>query len=113
MAQFPALPLWTDAYLGDTRHLKQAEHGAYLLLLMSAWREPDCSLPDDDRLLARYAGCDLRTWRHQKPAIMAFWNLHDDGRWRQKRLTAERQYVVNLSTKRADAGRKGANARQA
>jgi hypothetical protein len=43
MAEFPALPLWTDAYLGDTRHLSQSEHGAYLLLLITAWRTPNCS----------------------------------------------------------------------
>jgi uncharacterized protein YdaU (DUF1376 family) len=111
MAQFPALPLWTDAYLGDTRHLSQAEHGAYLLLLITAWRTAGCSLPDDDRLLSRYAGCkDPRTWRRQKPVVMAFWELRG-GRWYQKRLTTERRYVAELARKRAEAGREGAEAR--
>jgi uncharacterized protein YdaU (DUF1376 family) len=109
MADFPALPLWTDAYLGDTRHLSQAEHGAYLLLLITAWRTHDCSLPDNDRLLARYACCDMRTWHRQKPTIMAFWNLHD-GRWTQKRLSAERKYVAERSSKRAEAGSRGGRA---
>src|SRR5438874_7033624 len=111
MAEFPALPLWTDAYLGDTRHLSQSEHGAYLLLLITAWRTPDCSLPDDDRLLARYAGgVDMRTWRHQKATIMAFWDLRD-GRWYQKRLTAERRYLIESGKERSRAGLLGAEAR--
>ena len=111
MAEFPALPLWTDAYLGDTRHLSQSEHGAYLLLLITAWRTPNCSLPDDDRLLARYAGgVDMRTWRHQKATIMAFWDLRD-GRWYQKRLTTERRYLVEASKERSRAGLLGAEAR--
>jgi uncharacterized protein YdaU (DUF1376 family) len=111
MAEFPALPLWTDAYLGDTRHLSQSEHGAYLLLLITAWRTTDCSLPDDDRLLARYAGgVDMRTWRHQKRTIMAFWDLRD-GRWYQKRLTAERQYLIDAGKERSRAGLLGAEAR--
>jgi uncharacterized protein YdaU (DUF1376 family) len=111
MAEFPALPLWTDAYLGDTRHLSQAEHGAYLLLLITAWRTAGCCLPDDDGLLSRYAGCkDPRTWRRQKPVVMAFWELRG-GRWYQKRLTTERRYVAELARKRAEAGREGAEAR--
>jgi uncharacterized protein YdaU (DUF1376 family) len=112
LAEFPALPLWTDAYLADTRHLSQSEHGAYFLLLVTAWRTRDCSLPDDDKLLARYAGCDKRTWLRQKQTIMAFWSLAN-GRWTQKRLTAERSYVTDLSSKRAEAGSRGGLARVA
>lgn len=107
MAEFPALPLWTDAYLSDTRHLTQAQHGAYLLLLLTAWRTPDCSLPDDDVMLARFAGTDLRTWKVQKHVVMQFFTMGEDGRWRQKRLSAERAYVVDKSRKRASAGRQG------
>ena len=112
MAEFPALPLWTDAYLADTRHLSQAEHGAYMLLLMTAWRSPDCSLPDDDEMLARYACCDRRTWARQKPVIMAMWTL-ENGRWRQKRLQQEREFLASRRSKLVEAGRRGANVRDA
>lgn len=91
MAEFPALTLWTDAYLSDTRHLSTVEHGAYLLLLMEAWRRPHCDLPDDDTILARLAGLSAKEWSKIKPIIMAFWTR--DGRsktWRQKRLFQER-----------------------
>jgi 5-methylcytosine-specific restriction endonuclease McrA len=84
MADFPALPLWTDAYLSDTRELSTLEHGAYLLLLMTAWRTADCSLPDDDRLLARWAGLDRRTWARVRPVMERFWTICE-GRWRSRR----------------------------
>lgn len=91
MAEFPALTLWTDAYLSDTRHLSTVEHGAYLLLLMEAWRRPHCDLPDDDMILARLSGLSGKEWGKIKPIIMAFWTR--DGRsktWKQKRLVKER-----------------------
>lgn len=48
MSSFPSLPLFTDAFLADTGHLSAQETGAYLLLLMMAWRLPECRLPDND-----------------------------------------------------------------
>ena len=91
MAEFPALNLWTDSYFADTRHLSTVEHGAYLLLLMEAWRRPRCNLPDDDAVLARLAGLSETQWVEIKPVVMAFWKR--DGRsktWSQKRLLLER-----------------------
>jgi uncharacterized protein YdaU (DUF1376 family) len=96
MASYPSMPLWTDAYLADTRHLSTQEHGAYLLLLMVAWRRPDCNLPDDDKLLARFAGLGPRQWKNIKDAVLEFWTL-EDGCWTQKRLLKERSFVVNRS----------------
>lgn len=108
MADFPAMPLWTDAYLADTRHLSQAEHGAYLLLLMEAWRRPRCCLPDDDKLLARLSGSpSVDEWLALKPAVMAFWNL--DARaseWTQKRMMREREFVEKNRRQKRDAARK-------
>lgn len=90
MADFPALPLWTDAYLADTLHLSTEEHGAYLLLLMTAWRSPDCTLPDDDDRLARMARVGAKKWAKMRPVLAHFWTV-DDGRWKQKRLLKERE----------------------
>lgn len=95
MADFPCLPLWTDAYLADTNHLTAEEHGAYVLLLIEAWRTADCSLPDDDALLARHTRLTPAKWKSAKPIIMAFWKLDNRrGRWFQKRLRKERQKVA-------------------
>lgn len=107
MADFPALPVFTDAYLADTRHLSTEEHGAYLLLLMEAWRRPECNLPDDDKLLSRLCGLPLSRWQEIKGTILAFWVR--DGRrktWTQKRLLKERSYVAQKSALRRDSAAK-------
>jgi uncharacterized protein YdaU (DUF1376 family) len=107
MAEFPALPLWTDAYLGDTTHLNAIQHGAYLLLLMTAWRSSSCSLPDDDKLLARYARCSAAQWRSLRPVMAEFFTI-ENGRWTQGRLTDEFQAAVDRREKAAANGRASA-----
>lgn len=104
MAEFPALPLWTDAYLGDTRHLTTTEHGAYLLLLIAAWRRRDTNLPDDDRQLARFAGLTAHQWARIKPVIRDFFEVQD-GVWTQRRLTDEACSVRQRRAAQAKAGR--------
>ena len=99
MAEFPALPLWTDAFLADTVHLNVAETGAYLLLLMASWRTEDGGLPNDDKALARYAKCRGREWATIKTSILPFWTLCSDTRLRQKRLERERVFVRDKTTK--------------
>lgn len=106
MAEFPILPLFTDAYLADTRHLSAAQHGAYLMLIMTAWRSPDCSIPNDDRLLAKYACMDFRTWNKNKGTILSFWRLTECKlKFVQARLLDERKYVEHKRSKNVDAGR--------
>lgn len=101
MAEFPAFPIWTDAYLGDTRHLTAAQHGAYFLLLITAWRTTDCSLPDDEASLAKWASMSLKVWRKNKKVIMGFWDL-ENGKWTQaKQLEVRRKVIVNVHQKSA------------
>jgi uncharacterized protein YdaU (DUF1376 family) len=107
MAEFPALPLWTDAYLGDTTHLTTIEHGAYLLLLMTAWRTRDCRLPDDDKLLARYARCNAGQWKRLRPILEPFFVV-ENGQWWQRRLTDEASAVRQRKESAAANGRASA-----
>ena len=107
MAEFPALQLWTDAYLGDTTHLTCMEHGAYLLLLMTAWRTADTCLPDDDRLLARYARCTGGQWKRLRPILQTFFSV-ENGVWRQSRLTDEAFQVRSRKEKAKIGGRANA-----
>ena len=97
MAEFPALPIYTDALLGDTQHLSLEELGAYLKLLFIAWRTAECALPDDDLRLARMLGITRRKWASLRPSIEPFWMVQD-GFWRQKRLTKTRLKVAKKSS---------------
>jgi uncharacterized protein YdaU (DUF1376 family) len=106
MAEFPALPLWTDAYLADTIHLNNRESGAYLHLLMAAWRLPNGELPNDHALLARYARCTSSEWLYVKGKVMPFFTLVN-GKFIQKRLERERAFVRG----RAEKARAAANAK--
>ena len=103
MAEFPSMPLWTDAYLGDTTHLTTLEHGAYLLLLMTAWRARDNKLPDDDKLLARYTKLGPAQWRRIKPIISEFFTI-ENGHWSQRRLNDEAIAVKQYRERQRNAG---------
>ena len=108
MAEFPHMPLATDAYIADTKHLRPMEHGVYLMLLIVAWRRRGrpC-LENVDRMLARYAGVDMRTWKAIKSTIMAFWDLGADGFWTQKKQLEVRE----LANKRAAQAKEKAQRR--
>lgn len=89
MAEFPALPLFTDAYIADTDHLSDQEHGLYIKLLIAMWRSPQCRLPDDDEWLARKFRRDANAVRtDMRPLIAEFCECN--GGWiTQKRLAKE------------------------
>lgn len=110
MAAYPAMPLFTDAYLADTRHLTTEEHGAYLLLLMCAWRSKDCALADDDGALARIAGLSPTKWRRMKPVLARFFDI-DEGLWRQAKLTSVYEDVAARVARNRASGAKGGRAR--
>jgi uncharacterized protein YdaU (DUF1376 family) len=100
MAEHPMFPLWTDAYLADTNHLNVTEHGAYLLLLMTAWRTGTGRLLNDDAYLARCARCTPRQWLRIRDRVMAFWKL-DGADWVQKRVLDELTFVAKQSRKQS------------
>jgi len=100
-----AIPLFADAYLADTMHLTTEEHGAYLLMLMAAWRYDDCSLPNDDKKLARIVGLTTRRWMQIRETILDFWTV-DEGRISNARLRKERGYVLQKSESNRENARK-------
>ena len=103
------MPLYVADYLGDTMHLTGPEHGAYLLLLMHYWRNGP--LPDDDRKLAHIARTDSVLWKSVGPVIREFFTTNGDGTLRQKRMDWELRRWGEISGKRRDAGKRGAEAK--
>ena len=101
MAEFPMLPFWTDAYLADTTHLTTTEHGAYLLLLIAMWRTKAKRLPNNDKMLARFARLTPGQWARIKPTLMPFFIDHGD-EISQARLTDEADAVRRHSVKQSD-----------
>lgn len=110
MAEFPALPFYTDAYLADTRHLTTEEHGAYLLLLLCAWRTRGCKLADDDKTLARITGLSPTRWRRMRQALESFFTI-EGGFWRQKKLTCIYEDVAARVERNRQNGAKGGRRR--
>lgn len=107
MSAFPVLPLFTDAFIADTTHLTAEETGAYLMLLMVAWRRPGCSLPDDDTSLARWARVSAKTWARIRPRVMAFWTLDEAGEWVQSRLSQEQLRASQRASVARENGTRG------
>lgn len=104
MAKFPAMPLFTDAFMGDTMHLTAAQIGAYMLMLMTAWRSPECNLTNNDVFLARICRMDKRTFAINREVLLSFWAV-DNSCLYQKRQKDERNYVEQLSNKNAEASK--------
>lgn len=105
MAEFPALPLFTDAYLADCSHLDDAEHGRYLLLLMLMWRTPKFKIPNDDDWIARHMRRSVeRVQAEIRPLIAEF--CKTDGNWIwQPRLLREARFIREKTSRRSAAAK--------
>ncbi len=106
MAEFPALPLWTDAYLADCDHLTDAEHGRYLMLLFCLWRAPRQRIPNDNAWLARkFRRTEEAVIAELRPLIAEL--CHSTGNWiTQKRLSREWKYVAAKQKNRSDGAKR-------
>ncbi len=102
MAEFPALPLFTDAILADTGHLNDEEFGRYVRILIIMWRSPGCKIPNDKNWIAKRLRVDsLRFDATAMPLLVEF--CQNDGNWwTQKRLQKEYLYVKKLSEKQSE-----------
>ena len=107
MAEFPALPLFTDAIVADCHHLTDEEFGRYMRILILMWRSPNCRIPADPQWIAKRIKVDALAYAQHIQPIMQEFCTQDAGWWTQKRLLKEYQYVQGLTEKR----RKAANER--
>lgn len=90
------MPLYIGDYLADTGHLRAAEHGAYLLLIMHYWRNGP--LPDEDGALARIARLDRKEAASILPCVRAFFSASADG-LRHRRIDDERAKAADMEAK--------------
>lgn len=81
------MPLYIGDYLSDTMHLTTEQHGAYLLLLMAAWKNGG-NLPVSENKLAIIAKVPLEKWREISGEILEYFETDGD-RITQRRLSDE------------------------
>jgi uncharacterized protein YdaU (DUF1376 family) len=104
------MPLYIADYLGDTLHLTTEQHGAYLLLLMAAWKRGG-SLPDDQAQLAQIARMPADRWQTHAAAIVLPFFTHDGGMLLHGRVQAELQAARANVDRKSRAGKAGAAAK--
>jgi len=104
MAELPILPLHTDALLADTSHMSAEQFGAYVRLLLVAWRH-GAKLTNDADELARIAGVSRRRWDEIAPVVMRPMTIVG-AQISQKRLTDTWMRVLEIRRHRSQNGRK-------
>lgn len=112
MADFAALPLFTDALIADTQHLDDEEFGRYMRLLIVTWRSPQCRIPNDKQWLAkRLRLSPLQYDTLVQPLINEFFSADADAdanasQWlTQKRLKKEWKYTHEKREKNRSAAK--------
>jgi len=103
------MPLYVGDYLSATGHLSTAEHGAYLILLMTAWQKGG-ALPNDSERLRRITRMDREEWQSSEPVLREFFYTAEDGLLRNTRIDMELGRATENVKKRSDSGSKAGKA---
>lgn len=105
IAEFPALPLFTDALVADTDHLTNEEFGAYIRLLMIVWRNANCRVPADANWLMRRLRVNSSEYNRLYQPIINDFMLKDGEFITQKRLMKEFEYLRKTRAQQVAAGK--------
>jgi uncharacterized protein YdaU (DUF1376 family) len=106
----PYFPLYVKDFAtsGRVEAMTTAEVGAYMLLLCKAWLEtPPATIPDDDKILARWARLNPAEWSECKQAVLSCFKASGDGRLVQPRLRAEYDKIRRRKNANSENGSKG------
>lgn len=98
------MPLYIGDYLADTSLLTRDQHGGYLLLIMTYWRNRG-PLPDDDQALAAATRSTPAEWKRLRPVLARYFKVAD-GVWRHGRIDDELQRADEKYAARVNASRK-------
>jgi uncharacterized protein YdaU (DUF1376 family) len=106
------MPLFTDDWLGSTSILLMtpAEEAGYLRLLCHQWNAENCDLPDNDKELETLSRLG-KAWRNGSGAKIRQNFLIKGDRIYNLRTLEIWQEQKDFRDKKAEAGRKGADAR--
>ena len=104
MSSKPWMPLYVGDFLADTAHLETIEIGAYLLLICHYWRTGP--LPADEARLRNICRLSRHNFSKSKGVILKFFVLENE-KYLHKRIDREIAKAVEISNKRAEAGRAG------
>lgn len=103
------MPLYVSEYLGDTMHLTTEQHGAYLLLLMAAWKN-DGKLPSDQFALQQICRLTAQQWMRYERTLQAFFFVTEES-WIHNRVRKELDKAKANVAKKSKAGQASAAAR--
>ena len=94
--------------------MNTAQKGAYLLLLIYAWDDPDCSLPSDQEALTLMTQWHPHAVFGDLTPVLRCFTKHPKkkGRLGNRRLLQELAYVQDKSAKASESGKASALARQ-
>jgi uncharacterized protein YdaU (DUF1376 family) len=100
------MPFYVADYLADTMHLTTEQHGAYLLLIMAAWKA-DGKLPNDADALRQITRMTAKQWDRAEPILERFF-IVTEGFWIHSRVRQELERAKSNVAKKAGAGVVGA-----
>lgn len=99
------MPLYVSDYLADTTHLTTEQHGAYLLLIMTAWKF-DAKLPNDPQQLQAITRMSAQKWAASEKILSAFFYVTPEY-WIHNRVREEIEIARKNVTAKSAAGKKG------